>query len=51
MRKEIVVLYLDDAKALSSRIYHSIDGAHIALFAKEKEAAFHDLTIRIPDKS
>lgn len=49
--KEIVVLYLDDAKALSSRIYHSIDGAHIALFAKEKEAAFHNLTIRIPDKS
>ena len=37
---EIVVLYIDDYKALSSRITHSIDGAHIGVFAEGCEASF-----------
>jgi len=48
--KEIVVLYLDNAKALSSRIYHSIDRAHIAAFVKGTDATFCNLTVRIPNK-
>jgi beta-fructofuranosidase len=45
---EIVVLYVDDMKALSSRISHSIDGAHIGVFA-DCSAAFSNISIRIPD--
>lgn len=48
--KEIVVLYLDNAKALSSRIYHSIDGAHIAVFVKGTDATFCNITVQIPNK-
>ena len=45
---EIVVLYIDDAKALSSRISHSIDGAHIGVFAQGCEAEFTNISIKIP---
>ncbi len=45
---EIVVLYIDDAKALSSRIMHSIDGAHIGVFADGCGASFENITIRLP---
>lgn len=46
---EIVVLYIDDVKALSSRIYRSIDGNHIGLFAKGTDTEFRNLTLRIPE--
>lgn len=45
---EIVVLYVDDVKALSSRITHSIDGAHIGVFADGCSAAFSNISIKIP---
>jgi len=45
---EIVVLYIDDAKALSSRITHSIDGAHIGVFADGCSASFRNITVKIP---
>ena len=46
---EIVVLYIDDAKALSSRIGHSIGGAHIGVFSQGCEAAFSRITMKIPE--
>ena len=45
---EIVVLYVDDYKALSSRITHSIDGAHIGVFADECSASFTNISMKIP---
>ena len=45
---EIVVLYIDDAKALSSRITHSTDGAHIGVFADGCSASFSNISIKIP---
>ena len=45
---EIVVVYVDDARALSSRITHSVDGAHIGVFADGCSAEFSNITIRIP---
>ena len=44
---EIVVVYIDDARALSSRITHSIDGAHIGVFA-DCGASFSNITVRLP---
>ena len=45
---EIVVLYVDDTKALSSRIGHSVDGAHIAVFADGCGAEFSGIRMKIP---
>lgn len=45
---EIVVMYVDDVKALSSRITHSIDGAHIGVFADGCSATFSNISIKIP---
>jgi beta-fructofuranosidase len=45
---EIVVLYIDDQKALSSRIGHSTDGAHIGVFASDCDAVFSNITMKIP---
>jgi beta-fructofuranosidase len=45
---EIVVMYVDDVKALSSRIGHSIDGAHIGVFADDCTAEFSNITMRVP---
>ncbi|MBR6208919.1 MAG: family 43 glycosylhydrolase [Oscillospiraceae bacterium] len=45
---EIVVLYIDDMKALSSRITHSIDGAHIGVFADGCSAEFSNISVKIP---
>ena len=45
---EIVVMYVDDEKALSSRIGHSINGAHIGVFADGCDAVFSNITIKIP---
>lgn len=46
---EIVVLYVDDRKALSSRITHSTDGAHIGVFADGCSATFSNITIKLPE--
>ena len=45
---EVVVLYVDDVKALSSRITHSINGAHIAVFADGCSASFENISMKIP---
>ena len=45
---EIVVLYIDETKALSSRITHSIDGAHIGVFSDDCGAAFTNITMKLP---
>ncbi len=45
---EIVIMYVDDVKALSSRIAHSIDGAHIGVFADGCGAEFSNITMRCP---
>ena len=45
---EIVVLYVDDCKALTSRISHSTDGAHIAVFADGCGAAFSNISMKLP---
>ena len=46
---EIVVLYIDDMKALSCRISHSIDGAHIGVFADDCNASFSNISVKIPN--
>ena len=46
---EIVVLYIDDMKALSCRISHSIDGAHIGVFADGCSAAFSNIVVSTPE--
>jgi beta-fructofuranosidase len=45
---EIVVLYVDGIKALSSRISHSIDGAHIGVFSLGCNASFSNISVKIP---
>ena len=45
---EIVVLYVDEIKALTSRITHSVDGAHIGVFADGCSATFSNISIKIP---
>ena len=45
---EIVVLYIDNMKALSSRIFHSTEGAHIGVFADGCEASFDNISMKIP---
>ena len=45
---EIVVRYIDDMKALSSRIRHSIDGAHIGVFAETGGAEFANISMKLP---
>ena len=45
---EIVVTYIDDTKALSTRISHSTGGAHIGVFADGCGAEFSNITMRVP---
>ena len=45
---EIVVLYIDNTKALSSRIFHGTNGAHIAVFADGCNASFSNITMKLP---
>ena len=47
---EIVVLYIDDEKALSSRIGHSTNGAHIGVFAADCDASFSNITMKAPEE-
>ena len=46
---EIVVLYIDDEKALSSRISHSTGGAHIGVFSEGCSAEFSNITMKVPE--
>lgn len=49
MENEIAVLYINDTKALTIRIYKSVDGAaHWGIFANNTEAVFRDITVKIP---
>lgn len=45
---EIVVMYVDNLKALSSRIGHSINGAHIGVFSDGCSASFSNITMKVP---
>ena len=45
---EIVVMYVDDTKALSCRITHSTDGAHIGVFAEGCSATFDNIEMKLP---
>ena len=45
---EIVVMYVDNTKALSSRITHSIDGAHMGVFSLKGDAEFFNVQIKVP---
>ena len=47
---EIVVMYIDDEKALSSRIGHSTGGAHIGVFAANCDASFSHITMKAPEQ-
>ncbi len=44
---EIVVMYVDDMKCLSSRISNSIDGRHFGVFASECEATFSNISLKV----
>lgn len=46
---EIVIMYMDGVKALSSRISHSVGGAHIGVFANSCHAQFSNVTVKIPE--
>ncbi len=46
---EIVIMYVDDLKAFSSRITHSTNGMHIGVFVKNGEASFNNITMRLPE--
>ncbi len=48
MENEIVVLYIDDTKALSNRIYKSVDGANWGIFANDTDAVFRDIIVKSP---
>lgn len=46
---DIVVLYIDDLKALGSRISHSTNGAHIGVFADGSNATFSNIRMTLPE--
>lgn len=48
MENEIVVLYIDDSKALSNRIYRSVDGANFGIYASGTDALFENITVYTP---
>ena len=45
---EIVVMYVDDIKALGSRITHSTGGAHFGVFADGCDAEFSNIKVSVP---
>ncbi|MCR5794446.1 MAG: hypothetical protein K6G61_03715 [Solobacterium sp.] len=47
---EIVIMYVDDTKVFSSRIRHSINGAHIGVFSAEGNASFKNITMKLPQQ-
>lgn len=49
VENEIIILYIDDKKALSSRIYRSLDGANMVLFANGTACTFSDISIKVPE--
>lgn len=49
VENEIVVLYINDTKALSSRIYRSIDGANLALFVDGTTCTYNHISMKVPE--
>lgn len=47
---EIVIVYIDNQKALSTRMLESINGGHIGLFACGTDAQFSNITMMVPEK-
>lgn len=47
---EIVIAYIDDTKALSTRMFESIGGGHIGIFAAGTDAQFENITMMVPQK-
>ena len=45
---DVVVMYVDDVKCLSSRISHGTNGAHIGVFSEGSGATFSNITISVP---
>lgn len=43
---EIVVMYVDNKKALSSRILNSVDGARMGFFASSGDVTFENITVK-----
>lgn len=43
---EIVIVYLDDTKVLSNRVFSSIGKANLCLYAREMEAEISGLEAR-----
>ena len=48
---EIVIMYVDDTKVFSSRIRHSINGAHIGVFSAAGNASFKNITMKLPQQA
>ncbi len=48
MENEIVVVYVDGAKALSNRIYKSVDGADWGIYTNGMDALFEDVHVYTP---
>ena len=48
MENEIVVLYVDDTKALSNRIYRSIGGANFGIYTSGADVLFENVRIHTP---
>jgi beta-fructofuranosidase len=44
---EIVVLYIDNEKALSSRVFHSVNGAHIGVFSQKGSTEFSNIKMML----
>lgn len=47
MENEIVIVYIDDTKALSNRIYKSVDGMQWGLYASGADVTFEDIRVSV----
>ena len=48
MENEIAVIYVNDTKALSNRIYKSIDGMDWGIYSNGTDALFEDIHVYTP---
>ncbi len=48
MENEIVILYVDDTKALSNRIYKSVGGMNWGIYASGADVTFEDIRAYVP---
>lgn len=49
VENEIVILYINDTKALSCRNYKSVDGADLTLFVSGMSCTYNDISIMVPE--